>query len=579
MPTPPAPDSPSWDELIQALRAAIQQRADRAVLLAALDRLEQVTPSPKPEEMCRTEPAFQLLYALACDVSLNMDWNHILDKSLKTMVQLTGAERGIAITVDDSGTLHPRLIHDTAPLSSKSKGLSFSQSIVQEALHQAHSIITVDAQSDPRFSGRESVIWQGLHSVLCIPLIALGRPLGVIYLEHHKPAAFSQADLPTLTMAADWVALVLTHAEKYQLLQQRLNARTRDLHFLLEMQQALGEDHNYTRILEQGLSWAIRAVGAASGALGLLEASGLRWRSQQGSIVCSLEAAQQVLHHQRPRLEAQQVLLPLVHTNRPIGVLVLQAGGGGFSEGQWAIARLVAGLIAHYLESARMYDDLRQAQQRQWALIEHLLQGYEPALQALEAGDPRAPFLLRRIWDNQRAFALLEQGCFPLALLPIKLRPPLETALETCRTDMQQKQIHLDLELPDGLPAVLADSDALSLIFKQLIHNAIAYTPDQGYVHLQVTTLPGTPLMVQCTIEDSGYGISPEDQKRLFTPFFRSQDPRVQAIPGSGLGLAIAKRLVEIHGGQIGFHSQVGQGSTFFFTLPQSDGSDFLQGL
>jgi len=73
---------------------------------------------------------------------------------------------------------------------------------------------------------------------------------------------------------------------------------------------------------------------------------------------------------------------------------------------------------------------------------------------------------------------------------------------------------------------------------------------------------------VTCAVKDTGVGISEEDQAKLFTKFFRSADPAVREVPGTGLGLSITKSLIELHGGQIWVESQVGQGTTFAFTVP-----------
>jgi signal transduction histidine kinase len=74
--------------------------------------------------------------------------------------------------------------------------------------------------------------------------------------------------------------------------------------------------------------------------------------------------------------------------------------------------------------------------------------------------------------------------------------------------------------------------------------------------------------VVVCSVSDTGIGIAPEEQERLFTKFFRSQHPAVRNVPGTGLGLVITKSLVELQGGQIWVESEPGKGSTFTFTLP-----------
>jgi len=73
---------------------------------------------------------------------------------------------------------------------------------------------------------------------------------------------------------------------------------------------------------------------------------------------------------------------------------------------------------------------------------------------------------------------------------------------------------------------------------------------------------------VLCSVADTGVGITPQDQGRLFTKYFRADDPAVRSVPGTGLGLVITKSLVELHGGEIWVESEVNKGSTFSFTVP-----------
>ncbi len=76
--------------------------------------------------------------------------------------------------------------------------------------------------------------------------------------------------------------------------------------------------------------------------------------------------------------------------------------------------------------------------------------------------------------------------------------------------------------------------------------------------------------MVLCCVKDNGYGISPEDLEKLFTKFFRSNNPNIRKANGTGLGLSITKGIIELHGGKIWVESEVGKGTTFQFTIPQA---------
>jgi two-component system phosphate regulon sensor histidine kinase PhoR len=102
-------------------------------------------------------------------------------------------------------------------------------------------------------------------------------------------------------------------------------------------------------------------------------------------------------------------------------------------------------------------------------------------------------------------------------------------------------------------------------IFNNLVSNAIKYTPPEGTVRVWAEQRDNT---LRIAVQDNGMGISPQDQARIFDRFFRVRNAENESIEGTGLGLAIVKKLVDAHKGQIGLESRLGQGSTFFVTLP-----------
>jgi signal transduction histidine kinase len=109
------------------------------------------------------------------------------------------------------------------------------------------------------------------------------------------------------------------------------------------------------------------------------------------------------------------------------------------------------------------------------------------------------------------------------------------------------------------------DRDKLHQILTNLIGNALKFTPSGGEVLVKTTALPDDS--VQVCVTDTGCGIPPNEQARVFDKFFRGAGTPEEA-RGAGLGLAIAKSLVELHGGRIWLESEPGRGSRFFFSLP-----------
>jgi len=126
----------------------------------------------------------------------------------------------------------------------------------------------------------------------------------------------------------------------------------------------------------------------------------------------------------------------------------------------------------------------------------------------------------------------------------------------------------LTIELPSSIPAVWADKGRLRQVVINLLNNAFKYTPEGGNITLRARE-DGANLVVE--VEDTGRGVSKEDEQRLFDPYYRIESDR-ERLSGLGLGLALSKKFVELQGGQIWVKSQKDQGSIFGFSLPLEAG-------
>ena len=171
--------------------------------------------------------------------------------------------------------------------------------------------------------------------------------------------------------------------------------------------------------------------------------------------------------------------------------------------------------------------------------------------------------------DNILDLAKIEAGKLELKPRVFELRPLVAASVELIRQGLQDKPVVLEVQISPQVPInVKTDAECLHQILINLLGNAVKFT-ERGTVSLAVTRSgQGPQAQLMFTIHDTGVGIPSERQDSLFTPFSQCEGPINPRFSGSGLGLSICKTLVEAQNGTLSFSSQLGLGSTFYFTLP-----------
>jgi CheY-like chemotaxis protein len=142
----------------------------------------------------------------------------------------------------------------------------------------------------------------------------------------------------------------------------------------------------------------------------------------------------------------------------------------------------------------------------------------------------------------------------------------------------QKLTVHIDKEIPRTL---IADDQRLAQVITNLLGNAVKFTPEGGLIHLDTRFIgeENGLCSIQVSVSDTGIGISPEQQKRLFFSFQQAESSITRKYGGTGLGLAISKSIVEMMGGTIGVQSESGKGSTFIFMVQVLRGTEEKQEL
>jgi signal transduction histidine kinase len=154
------------------------------------------------------------------------------------------------------------------------------------------------------------------------------------------------------------------------------------------------------------------------------------------------------------------------------------------------------------------------------------------------------------------------------SLQPVK--PVIDNIADLLTPQMTTRELNLKVDLPPDIPDIYIDRNHVERVFINLVGNALKFTPAKGSI-----TIAASPElddgMVVFSISDTGIGIKEDDLAKLFEEFYRVDNEINAGVKGTGLGLSLVKQIVEAHAGRIWVTSQVGQGTTFHFTMPTSE--------
>ncbi|MEG5235530.1 MULTISPECIES: PAS domain S-box protein [unclassified Microcoleus] len=200
------------------------------------------------------------------------------------------------------------------------------------------------------------------------------------------------------------------------------------------------------------------------------------------------------------------------------------------------------------------------------------------ALQTIERSSSHLLELINDILD----VAKIESGQMELDCTPVSINHLCQSSLAFIKQQALQKRIQLEIKVPLNLPDLLIDERRMRQVLINLLNNAVKFTPNGGRITVEVSGQLRRPdpdsvdspphFLVKETLRiaviDTGIGIAPEHINKLFQPFIQIDGALNRQYAGTGLGLALVKRIVELHGGQVGLTSTVGVGSCFKIDLP-----------
>jgi len=443
----------------------------------------------------------------------------------------------------------------------------------------------------------------------------------------------SMSDAALLSTFAGQAAVAIENARLFQLTDQQLAQRINELETLERIDVELNRSLDLRKVAEIAVGWARENTGATAGLLGVVVgevpdqkldlvyqigyeqaapfgAEGTLWPLNRG-------IAARVLRTRQPDLAPDvtidrdyvpslpgglsQITLPMLSGGAVNALLVLETD----REPRFRLADMpfLQRLTEHAsiaIANAQLYAELTRANDSKNQFVSFVahelknpltsVKGFgamllgamgsglsdmqRQAVQTIISNADRMNTIVSDLNDVTK----LQTNNLRMEFAPVDIRLVIAETLRPLQKMIDDKGQRMVLNLPSQLPLIRADQDRLIQVLTNLVSNAHKYSPPSSTITISAAALPvrrdrrGRPLpaALEVRVTDTGIGLSEEDQAKLFQPYFRSKNPEAQAQPGTGLGLTITRGIIERHGGEIGLISQLGQGTTFHFTVPLS---------
>ena len=473
------------------------------------------------------------------------------------------------------------------------------------------------------------------EQLICVPIVQRESIIGVIQvLNRRDRTPFTAADLNLLTLLAVQAAMAIENAQLYASTDRALTERIDELSMMQKIDRQLNATLDFDQVMSLTLDWAVMGTRTDAGFIGLIVGEGeerdISIAASQGysmsverqqrvvwpalRVVLSRVAAQAQVIDSRDALWRQvqdagrdstrsMLIVPVVREGRVIGVINLESDQANkFSDHDLSFIVRLADHAAIAIENAYLYRQVKLAIESKnefVSLVSHelkapmtIIKGYSELLgivlsDVLETEQHRllAAIIanverMQNLINELLQLARLESGRIGLNFYAVSIHTILAEVMTSFRQMIDERELDVVIRAPSDLPPVYADPVRLNQIVTNLVSNAIKYTPPGQSIEISASLGPARHLsapcdpptrVVRCEVRDSGIGISAQDQDKLFTRFFRANHPHVRAQPGTGLGLSITRMLIKLHQGEIGVESELGRGSTFWFTVPVAE--------
>ena len=503
-------------------------------------------------------------------------------------------------------------------------------SVIGRAIVERKTVQIPDVLTDPEYMMLEMQKKFGFRTVLAVPLLREERPIGVIGLLRSESRPFTDKQIELLTTFADQAVIAIENVRLFEEVQSRtreLSQSVEELRALGAVGQAINSTLDIEAVLTTIVAKAVQLSGTEAGTIYTFDNSRqeFRLRATHGmdeAMIAAIrdrrigagETAIGKAAAERASIQIADVhkelslvldvivragyrsmlIVPLLRPNQIVGALVVRRKAPGeFPKGTVELLETFADQSVLAIQNARLFREiedksreLAEASQHKSQFLANMSHELRTPLNAILGytelmadgiyGElpEKTMAVLKRLESNGRHLlglindvldlSKIEAGQLVLELSDYSLEDIAQTVRSTLEPLAADKKLAFKVEVAPKMPPGHGDGRRLTQVLINLVGNAIKFT-DAGEVVIKATANDGS---FHLSVRDTGPGISAADQAKLFQQFQQADNAITRKKGGTGLGLAISKRIIEMHGGKIWVESQVGQGSTFAFTVP-----------
>lgn len=542
----------------------------------------------------------ETLHQITLETTSTLDRDLLLDASLGALAKLVDVQHGSIMLIEPE-TEH---LVDCAVLGRNEllgyTRFALGQGVVGWVAQHKKPAVVADVSADPRWielPGADDLRKQ-TGSMIAVPLIAHHQVLGALLLSHDEVGYFNEDHLRLLSASADQIAIGINNAQLYTEIEKELLHRS-------EMFQRQESEASQSQAILQSLSDGVIVCGEDGAVLTAnLAVARMLDRSIEELVIWNLpELLARLLGSRAGAMPIRDLLdSPLNERHEPrtfattfaLGTRIINVTLGPVLNSKESLIGAVAVFRDTTLEveSDRLKTEFIATVSHELRTPMTSIKGFTQLLALGSLGpinDTQKEFLQIIQTNAERMISIIndllditkiETGSVELDMRPLHLAETLSNVVMDLQPILQARGHDLAISIPPGLPLLRADAKRFNQILANLLSNAVKYTPRGGKISLTAREVgvEAVPLALREGLKptryalvevcDSGVGIAPEEQERIFERFYRTENPLKIEAGGTGLGLSLARPLLLLFGGRLWVRSAVGEGSTFSFVIP-----------